>query len=365
MKFALNGNYQRFLMDSVNLYKAYNSYNRRQISISHYPTHLIVETAGACNLSCRMCPVSLHKKESNAKGVMSFELFKNLIDEVHGYVSTITLYHGGEALLNSRLEEMVAYAKSKGMSTVLHTNGILMNEKRAKSLIQNGLDMISFSIDGYTADEYEKWRRGGKLELAVKGIKSFLSVKKDLKSKKPFTVLQSIEVNSAEEDTKRDFYEQFNGLPLDETSVIQLSSWGSNFYGGDTFKVRHKGKDGMYNPCASTWMTAAVLSDGRVVPCSVDFFGSYVYGSMITQTFEEIWFGDKPKQLRRAMVDRNYTDVMSICQGCEVLTTGKQLGLTSVMRRVVLFHFEHYFGFTLERRMRKALRAIYPLAKFR
>jgi hypothetical protein len=44
------------------------------------------------------------------------------------------------------------------------------------------------SIDGATQDSYEKYRRGGNLELIIKNLELILKIKKELKSTTPHIV---------------------------------------------------------------------------------------------------------------------------------------------------------------------------------
>ena len=53
---------------------------------------------------------------------------------------------------------MIEYAKSKGvLDVMLHTNGTVMDEKLAQSVIESGLDRIIF-LDSISKEIYEKIR---------------------------------------------------------------------------------------------------------------------------------------------------------------------------------------------------------------
>ncbi|MDP3918838.1 MAG: radical SAM protein [Nanoarchaeota archaeon] len=355
---------KRFLKDSKNLIQLYRSYEKKELDIKHFPPLVLIEVAGKCNLSCIMCPNSLYKEKAEAKGIMDFELFKKIVDNIHTYTSVVFLHLGGEVLLNPKLVDMVRYLKKNGLSVVFYTNAIMLTEKKSKELILAGVDMISFSIDGYTKEEYERIRVGGKFDMAIKGINTFLKAKKELKKKNPHTIIQVIEFGKENPDDKQRFFDLFRDNPPNDISVIYPIAWGNEFKGTDRFEFKDK-EQKEYNPCAWPWTMAGILWNGDVIPCSVDFFGEYVYGNMKDQTFEEIWFGEKPRILREAMVNKTYAQVKNQCNGCDTLTVGKQFGLVAGVRRVFLSQLSHHFGFGFDKKVRNILDKVYTNAKFK
>ncbi len=63
-----------------------------------YPYHLIVDTGNVCNLRCALCPTG-QRKDGRSKGIMSFDNFKRIIDELAPYLLTVDLYNWGGAIL--------------------------------------------------------------------------------------------------------------------------------------------------------------------------------------------------------------------------------------------------------------------------
>ena len=54
---------------------------------------------------------------------------------------------GGEPLLRRDLEEMVAHGSALGLSMVVGTNGVLLSERRVKSLQAAGVMGMGISLD--------------------------------------------------------------------------------------------------------------------------------------------------------------------------------------------------------------------------
>ncbi|GAH58289.1 unnamed protein product [marine sediment metagenome] len=89
---------------------------------------------------------------------MDLGLYKKIIDEVKNYVYDINLFHRGEPLLHPSIIDIISYANNKNIKTRIHTNSTLLTPELSRKIILSGLDLISFSFDGYTKETYEKNR---------------------------------------------------------------------------------------------------------------------------------------------------------------------------------------------------------------
>ena len=91
---------------------------------------------------------------------MDQALFEQIVDECAAWgCREIHLHNFGEPLLDDRLEDRIRYAKQKGIATVkIFSNGSLLNEPRARGLIDAGLDEIKISFDGASKEEFERIR---------------------------------------------------------------------------------------------------------------------------------------------------------------------------------------------------------------
>ena len=154
-----------------NLSRIFFSYTLKRSYCSYMPEKLWIETTNRCNLKCGIC----FNKEipDSKKGNMDLHLYKKIIDEAQGSVYDVNLFHRGEPLLHPDIIKMIFYAKSKGIRTRIHTNATLLVPELARDIILSGLDMISFSFDGYTKESYEKNRTGAKYEESLEYIIDF------------------------------------------------------------------------------------------------------------------------------------------------------------------------------------------------
>lgn len=139
-------------------------------SLKKRPWRLVqVESALACNLRCVMCPWTEIRKNAANQGIMTGEVWEAIRRHL-SEIGSIDFTGGGEPLLQPRLVEWVAEAKSEGCETGILTNGLLLTEKTAQELIHAGLDWLCVSIDGATAEQYESIRRGSCFERVCSNL---------------------------------------------------------------------------------------------------------------------------------------------------------------------------------------------------
>jgi len=127
-----------------------------------YPSKLFVEITTRCNLRCRMCVKETWDRNA-MEGTLPTETFESL-DPAFPHLDALVLNGVGESLLDSRLEEFISRAKMKMKPKAwvgIQTNGLLLDEKRAFSLIDAGLDRICVSVDAASPELFRKIRRGG------------------------------------------------------------------------------------------------------------------------------------------------------------------------------------------------------------
>lgn len=302
------------------LLQIFSSYKRKKTTLSYMPLRLWVEPTSICNLRCVMCPNKDLKKED--KGFMDMGLFRKIIDEAAPWVYDVHLLHRGESLLHPEFFVMARYASENHVRTKLHTNGTLLDVDKSRQMIESGIDQLSFSFDGYDKETYESIRVNGDFDLTVKNIQRFLEIKKELKSKKPYTILELInfpdsEIKSDAEKQKA-FRDNFRGLPLDKLVVKEFHNWAGEV------ETKHKRKT--FSPCTFLWNALVIFWDGAVLPCSQDFFGYYILGNVNDSSLAEIWNNDKIVHLRKKHLKRNIEE-FDTCRECDRVWREKFLGV--------------------------------------
>ena len=307
------------------LAKIFFSYLKRKEIPDYMPSRLWIETTSRCNLACSLC---INKDiPSSGKKDMDLGLYKKIIDEAAETVYDINLFHRGEPLLHPQIIDMISYGSSKNIRTRLHTNATLLNKKFSRSIILAGLDMVSFSFDGYTKEEYERNRKGADYEKTLGNIKSFLKIKKELGAKKPLTIIQIIEdspdIKNKGRRQKMDFLKNFNAYPPDRFIIRKPHNWGG-LLKDELLKDSHRA--GSRLACTFPWYCLTIFFDGKVYPCPQDFMGKMPIGDLNRDSIKEIFSGTKIRKLRRMFKSKTVAEDLP-CNSCDRLIRNTFMGI--------------------------------------
>lgn len=319
----------------VRLGRVYKSYLGRDVEVGHLPSKLWLEPTDVCNLRCVMCPQSVPKPFS--RGYMEWDLFTKIVDEAKDFVYDINLFHRGESTLHPRIVDMVRYVKERGIHVRLHTNGAFLKDDLSEALIRSGLDVLSFSFDGYTAEQYDNIRVFAKFERTTANIVKLLQVKKRLGLQTPHVVLETIDfstgpVTEAMREQQRAFRARFDGLPLDRFKVKRPHNWAGTYEEGDPAAA---GRPRSFSPCTFPWYALVVFWDGLVSPCPQDWYGDLDLGNVKTQTLAEVWNGAKMRDLREKMKTQD-VGCLTPCNQCDMLWRPTLLGVPTTHMKAFL-----------------------------
>lgn len=262
---------------------------------------------------------------------MDFNLYRKIIDEAAGRVNDVNLFHRGEPVLNKDIVPMIAYANKKGVRTRLHSNATLLNEELDREMILAGLDLISFSFDGYTKEVYEKNRTGAIFEDTLAKIVEFLEVKKKLKSKKPYAIVQVIQdergLSSVETlEQKKVFLENFKNLPLDRVVTRKPHNWGGLLKIDEIQSEDENARAPKYSCCTFPWYSLTVFYDGKVFLCPQDFEGKICLGDARKEKIEEIFNGEIVRDIRKRFKAGRIEEMIT-CRNCDRIVRKTFMGV--------------------------------------
>lgn len=127
------------------------------------------ETTRNCNLNC------IHCRAAATRGPYSGELDTrsalNLLDQIAEVAKPIIILTGGEPLLRDDIFEIAKYGNAKGMRMVMAPNGTLVTREVADKMFEAGIQRISISLDGSTAESHDAFRGvQGAYQGALQGI---------------------------------------------------------------------------------------------------------------------------------------------------------------------------------------------------
>lgn len=130
---------------------------------------LQLESSIACNLRCVMCPWRSIAENAENHGIMPQAVWDGVRPHLNE-IKSIDFSGGGEPLLQPHLQEWLKEAKAAGCETGFLTNGLLLDAKFAREAIGSGVDWICVSMDGATADVYDKIRVGSRFDKVCENL---------------------------------------------------------------------------------------------------------------------------------------------------------------------------------------------------
>lgn len=310
---------------------------RRPTVLRHFPIHLQLESTDACNLNCTTCSRDVLVEKAS---LLRTEYWRNIIDEMRP--TNINVSGIGEPFLHPDIYEIIAYAKNRGSSVNCATNFTRIHDNHRK-LVECGIDQLKVSIDATDAETFRLIRGENSWHEIVDNIRRVNFWKKELESKTPsirfnfalqrFNYLQCVDLVELAKELGVDgiYYQFLSYVDMEDRKVFltgdmskakllelinesdrrsreygiqtNLDLWRRDFelfwnrmMSLDQFKENHKN---CYMPWISTWLGA----DGWVRPCPIMPWtrDEGRMGHIGTQTFAEIWNGEKYRELREAL----------------------------------------------------------------
>ncbi|MCW8965854.1 MAG: radical SAM protein, partial [Candidatus Pacearchaeota archaeon] len=290
MKTALQGKPFRSMTSTFSTY--------RHSEKASLPFKLKIECSSLCNIQCEMCPHNPNVGLKRKKGVLKFENFKKIFDEINPAYLNLTGI--GEPFLNKDLFKIVRYAKNKKTMVKLDTNATLLTQENIDKILSTKIDIISTSIDGATKDSYEKIRKGANFNTLKVNVKKLIKSRNKNKSKTKIHMFFVLQENNLKDLPK--FIELAEELGVDylagsfvvtlgmnnneENKLLKIKRETKEIL-SETKKLLKKSKievsiDSLlryletnnrkhqYNkekPCYMPWYSTFITWDGKVNPC--------------------------------------------------------------------------------------------------
>ena len=229
-------------------------------------------------------------------------------------MSDIYLHHRGEPLMNPALFDMIAYARSAGIRTRFHTNGTMLNEERARKLIEASPDLVSFSIDGFQKDIYERVRVGARFENTIGNIRRFLEMRRQMKRRRPYVVIERIRFSHSDVpeavESIRALAQEFRDAGADEVIVKEEYVWAEE-------TAAEAPRSSVNTVCTFPWYSAVICWDGTVTPCPQDFHAKMKLGNVREQSLRDVWNGPAYRDHRRRLCSD--LGSLALCRKCDRL----------------------------------------------
>jgi MoaA/NifB/PqqE/SkfB family radical SAM enzyme len=295
-----------------------------------YPYEWEIDTTNICQLKCPLCHTGLGTV-NRQKGVMHYETFTKVIDEIKDYCIWLTLYSWGEPFLNKQIDRFVAYANKNNIATIISSN---LNKPltcaMAESIIKAGLDVIIVSMDGTTQEVYEQYRVGGHLNRVQDNVRLLAQTKRELGSETPHMEWQFIVMKQNEHQVEEAHAMSkelgFNSIvfkkvdfPHGESDSAVARRWlpsSRQVEDGQSPFDKPYGENGAR--CWRLWRSGVVNWDGGYAPCCYLTDAKDDFGNVTDSSIKEIWNNQQYMTARDLFKGRVSTSTDVGCTTCNV-----------------------------------------------
>jgi MoaA/NifB/PqqE/SkfB family radical SAM enzyme len=257
-----------------------------------YPIHLDIELAYNCNLECIMCPYGVDDyphpeyKGKRLDREAVYRIFKE--GQQHG-LQSVRFTVLNEPLLSKDIFDLIRMARDHGVvDTFITTNATLLTRERSRKLIEAGLNHLYVSVDGATAETYEKIRIGADFKQVIANVHGFLEERERLGKRLPLLRMTFVKMSINQHEVQQ-FIEQWidkadhvgiagylNNIKNDELSERLQTNAGSM----DVFDTFH---------CYQPWVRGVIYANGDFFPCCTNYGRDTPVGNVVTRSLHDIW----------------------------------------------------------------------------
>ena len=315
------------------------------------PFFVDIDVTSRCNMNCLGC--QYHSSESRGPsagkektGDISKELVQRLGEELKEIGTREIIITGeGEPFLHPQLTEIIASLKALDFNIQLFTNGTLIDEEIAASILDSGVDILKVSLWASNLEEYSKMYPGNNPKLfpkTMEGIRIVTRLKSDRKNNSTQVILTGPvnHFNYMTLDKKIDLAVQ---LDCDGIALNPYKHWGGEFQEAalpdskiawviknlkrhkqrlqslnlshnldDLIHQYHLGENAWVTmPCYAGWFTSRIRSDGTVMPCCRCYIP---LGNLNERSFKDIWTGPEYRDFRRTVTQKG--GLASLSEAC-------------------------------------------------
>jgi MoaA/NifB/PqqE/SkfB family radical SAM enzyme len=262
-----------------------------------------------CNHKCTFCS---NADERTLKDKVSYHDFIKVMDNLSQYIKIheLALSAKGEILLNEDLEKIISIAKNKYQIPYIYfsTNGSILNNQKAISLLDTRIDSIKFSINGFSREEYKSIHLKDDFDRVIKNLKEVLLLKKE---KYTNTKIFISSVNNKHVNEIKEFFKNLLDdlyLYIDDITKYELQFTPKN-------ELQKNIKIDAKNCLISPFKEIYINSDCTLGFCCKDYFDEINFGSLLHNDFLKLYNSKEYLSMRNRFIDNNF-EKDSLCFKC-------------------------------------------------
>lgn len=265
------------------------------MKLLYFPCHVQFELSTMCNGKCITCPnQEIQKIRGNMYPLLLEKIIMELSQNSEKVVTVTPLIHGEPLHYPGIIKILSDVFSAVGMNkVVLATNGQLLTEKTKEGKIlffqlacmiqKYYIKTLIFSVDGLFS--YERVRTGLDQISTYHNIENFVSVLGEHDRSRVRVDMTVCKENVKDLPKFADYWNRreinWNFSPCDNRFSEEQAITSPSIL-----------------PCRCLWESIFILSDGRVVPCCVDWQGENAMGDIYEDSIVTIWNSSAYNELR-------------------------------------------------------------------
>jgi len=249
---------------------------------------------------------------------MTDDVFNAILKQLDGWaqdhVKQTALQLNGEPLYDRKLEERIAACKAAKLPNVgFTTNVALLNEKRAKSIVQANPDYVVFSFDTLDKAKFEEERIRLSYDRVLKNLLGFVKLR-DASQNNIRIIVRHIDFKADGEEFKEylKFFRNVLREDIDEVGYTKVKN--ASFM--TSIDPKFQNGDCGTTPCGAVFNRLTIQHDGQVVLCPLDYNGEHDFGNVLETDILTIFNSEKFKEVRR-IHGQHKRNTMAKCKKCD------------------------------------------------
>ena len=305
---------------------------------------IVMEVFGGCNYTCQMCPQSNPGRGKSFTRKMPLKEFERILDMIvpkYGQ-PLINLEGSGEPTMAKDLYDYVAAVKKRGLKCYMYCNGANLRGQFMEKVIDAGIDFIRFSVIGYDRETYKKWMNIDNFNLIINNIietqKYIKKVSSNCQVSTYHLITNNKKLSFEVEEYKKNVVKKTEALAY----IWKMHNWSGNYENKNERTRTEKKSCGRPNaPELTIRAGGSVGRTAAIVPCCQTLGPpneeKSILGHLDKQSFEEVYFGEKFNELRKAHNEKNF-DKIDYCKDCDFLFDDPEILIWSNDKKAKVHH---------------------------
>lgn len=272
---------------------------RFEWNYENHPRSIQIETTIVCQAKCYFCPQNNVTRQPK---FMEWTVLEKILTETQGLGITYRPFILNEPFADKRMVEIVKLIKRDPTAKVeFNSNGEMVTPKTAEALLEAGVDVMRFSVDGISEKTFDE-TRGISFKKVYENVQHFLKLTQ-LMQNPPLTEVRMIKLPGTEEEQK-----------------LYLDFWkskGAQVVFTDLYRYPWQGQtESVLKPCFKILDEMFIYVSGEVTLCCWDSHERAVVGDVKKENVLDIWNGPQLRKYRDLLADGR-RDLINLCSRCD------------------------------------------------